>query len=404
MSESTANSALDAGTRRYASPDMGRLVGLAGILMAVGAFAASAVARTWTVVPAPSPAAPLNSVLWAVSCPSNTSCFTVGNTTVGSSGTTHPLAERLSGGTWSLQTPPAPAGATGSQLVSVSCSSPSSCIAVGDFNPPGDRTASLAERWNGTRWTITHVPSPSPSAPIHTLTGVSCTSASSCIAVGSFGHDEEFPPASFPALIVRWNGHGWSQLNALSNPPGTVDQLAAIDCFSASACMAIGQFSSTTVGGTALAWWWNGQRWRNTSPRNHGESVQLEGVACPTRRACVTVGAFLVSRGQEAFSETWNGTRWRHQTSPRPSDSGAADLRGVWCSSGASCVSVGGSGPVDPNGSLAENWNGMHWTIQPMPMPDSDSPDGVDCRPSFCIAVGAVIGGPRDTTLIERYA
>ncbi len=385
---------------------MGRLAGLAGILIPAGVFAASAAARTWTVVPAPSPPAPLSSVLRAVSCPTNASCLAVGNT-VGASGTPHPLAERLSGGAWSVQTPPAPAGATGSQLLSVSCSSATSCIAVGDFNPTGDTTASLAERWNGTHWTITHVPNPSPSSPVHTLTGVSCTSASSCIAVGSFGHDEEFTPfrsPSYRALIVRWNGHSWSQLTSLSNPAGSTDQLAAIDCFSAGACMAVGQFSSTAVEGTALAWWWNGHRWRNTSPRNHGESVQLEGVACPARNACVTTGEFFVSRDREAFSETWNGTRWRYQTPPRPSDSGAADLQSVWCSSAATCVSVGGSGLADPSGSLAENWNGVHWTIEPMPMSDTDSPDGLDCRPSFCIAVGTVIGGPRGTTLIERYA
>jgi hypothetical protein len=54
----------------------------------------------------------------------------------------------------------------------------------------GGGTYTLAERWDGTSWTVQSTPSPSPigSRPNATgaLSGVSCVSETSCTAVGSY--------------------------------------------------------------------------------------------------------------------------------------------------------------------------------------------------------------------------
>ncbi len=52
-----------------------------------------------------------------------------------------------------------------------------SCTSVGRF---ADLT--LAERWDGTHWTIQ--PTPDPSTTESILYSVSCPSASACVAVG----------------------------------------------------------------------------------------------------------------------------------------------------------------------------------------------------------------------------
>lgn len=62
----------------------------------------------------------------------------------------------------------------------MSCTSASACTAVGDYSNSATRVT-LAERWNGTTWSIQHTPNP-PQGGI--LNGVSCPSASACTAVG----------------------------------------------------------------------------------------------------------------------------------------------------------------------------------------------------------------------------
>ena len=70
-----------------------------------------------------------------------------------------------------------------SALESVSCTSPTSCVAVGFWqHTPG---ASLAEKWDGSSWKITPVPN-FTGWTFSRLNSVSCLSATNCFAVGSW--------------------------------------------------------------------------------------------------------------------------------------------------------------------------------------------------------------------------
>src|SRR5262249_62262622 len=73
-------------------------------------------------------------------------------------------------------TPPQGGGA----LFSVACTSPSACTAVGTSN-----AGNLAERWNGTSWSIKPTPNPA-GAQFPFLNTVACASASACIAAGAY--------------------------------------------------------------------------------------------------------------------------------------------------------------------------------------------------------------------------
>jgi hypothetical protein len=110
-----------------------------------------------------------------------------------------PLAERWNGTKWSLQTTPNPTGAVQSYLSGVSCASASACTAAGHyFN--GTTTVTLAERWNGTKWSLQHTPNPTGSTDSE-LHGVSCASASACTATGYYNNGTT--PVT---LAERWNG------------------------------------------------------------------------------------------------------------------------------------------------------------------------------------------------------
>lgn len=70
-------------------------------------------------------------------------------------------------------------------------------------DPTGESGFTLAEAWNGTSWSLLRTPSPGSFAD--ELRGVSCTSSSSCMAVGDFtGTGNEH------TLAEAWNGTHWS--------------------------------------------------------------------------------------------------------------------------------------------------------------------------------------------------
>jgi len=64
----------------------------------------------------------------------------------------------------------------------------------------------LIAHWNGTAWK--QVPSPNPSAPVHTLNGVAATSTTNAWAVGNTSAANGTNPKT---LIARWNGTTWKQ-------------------------------------------------------------------------------------------------------------------------------------------------------------------------------------------------
>lgn len=132
---------------------------------------ATAAAAGWSVMRLPAGVDELT----AVSCSSASTCTAVGRG-----------AEvlRLAGGRWSIEQPPNTAD---SYLTGVSCVSPIGCIAVGTISPPEccGPSLPLAEQWLGASWSREPIPPfPSGHAPSTDLAGVSCTTERACIAVG----------------------------------------------------------------------------------------------------------------------------------------------------------------------------------------------------------------------------
>jgi hypothetical protein len=93
----------------------------------------------------------------------------------------------------------------------------------------------------------------------------------------------------------------------------TVTQLAGVSCTSATACVAVGYTArgvlGATVGFVPLAEIWNGSTWRiaSTPDPAHYTGSQLRGVSCVSPIACVAVG----------FSVLGNERRARRMTASR---------------------------------------------------------------------------------------
>jgi hypothetical protein len=92
----------------------------------------------------------------------------------------------------------------------VSCSSPSACTATGlIFGPGGFPPFTVAERWDGTQWTVQSTPN-LPGAYDTDPPAVSCSTLSTCMAVGGFTNNVPFFGNVGPkvTLAEQWNGNG----------------------------------------------------------------------------------------------------------------------------------------------------------------------------------------------------
>jgi hypothetical protein len=289
-------------------------------------------------------AVPSSGFLSGVSCTSSTSCTAVG----GKEGAT--LAVSWNGSEWKAQTTPNPVGAIASYLEAVSCTASNQCTGTGWYEQKGGKRYTLAERWNGTEWSLQTTPSPGLGQPT-VLYGVSCTSSTSCTAAG-FYWSLNSGKVEINPMAQRWNGTEWS-LQTVPKPVKEKEAiLHAISCTSATACTATGRYGNP--GYTTLAERWNGTEWLGqTIPNPTGESI-LYGVSCSSATACTTVGTTYLGEEMFTVGEIWNGTEWKIQTVPNVSGAEETVLMGVSCSFPTRCVAVGYSreeravGPAAP--------------------------------------------------------
>jgi hypothetical protein len=194
------------------------------------------------------------------------------------------LAERWNGLGWVSQAIPAPAGAVGSYVDAVSCSSTIACTAVGTYQTTTGEYVTFGERWTGTSWAVE--PTPNPGDSNH-LVGVSCTSASACMAVGDYdnlGHD-------LP-LVERWDGTSWT-VQAIPSPAGQrYAPLHGVSCAAANDCIAVGNFNNPDVAPGSYAEHWDGTTWTIQAVPSPTQAIgsQLLGVSCTSASACTAVG------------------------------------------------------------------------------------------------------------------
>jgi hypothetical protein len=244
-------------------------------------------------------------------------------------------------------------------------------VAVGSSQSSESVSQTLIESWNGVAWSV--VPSPDPGTPgssSNDLEAVSCTSVTSCVAVGGYGN-----PSSVPQTLVEsWNGTAWSVVTS-PNPGGSFSGLDGVSCSSATNCVAVGFHGNSLSVPQTLAESWNGTAWSVVpSPNAGGQSANYLGaVTCASAANCVAVGTYenpalvgvyVVNRN---LVESWNGTAWSVAPSPnRGSYSNA--LSGASCTSATNCVAVGLFENVSNySQTLVEAWNGSSWTIVPSP-------------------------------------
>ena len=294
-------------------------------------------------------------------------------------------------------------------LTAVSCPSAAFCAAVD--NGGNVVTTTRPTGGNGSWSAAVHVDA-------NALTGISCATATLCVAVDSAGQ-------------VVWSKQPGGGAKAWSKPAridsatagdGTSVGLAAVDCPSASLCVAVDGanagnvlattsptggahgWRSTAVGGvltsiscpsSTLCVAGGTEHYYSTSPAGggwHATGPQTGGgvfsaIDCPSASLCLGVGFGNTSTGLASTATDPKGdvTTWKTVgVESSPPDPGTGVLDAVGCFSASFCVTVD---TVDnawasngPNGGV---WNGG-FAIRPSPNVDSSA---ISCTSAFCVVV-----------------
>jgi len=355
------------------------IIGLA-LLGTVGAPDAPAAVTTagWTAMDPPDPLVP-NGGLGAVSCV-GTMCMAVG-TSNAPLGVGSPLAEiRGADGRWSVLDVPAPPVRDGANLGAVSCAAPDACVAVGTVVVEGS-TFPLADRWDGQRWALT----PFPTGIVGSLASVSCPTTAMCMAVGQQG------ATSITAFAARWDGQSWTpSLVAAPDPKTYSASLTGVSCASATSCLATGTMSTDTRSVFAEAW--GGQDW--TLTELPWAVIHIDAVSCPASASCTAIGQGGQIPSIGPMGLHWNGSAWSVETIDVPADVPAISFSGLSCPSATTCWAVGATPKPAPSLEvqlMIAAWNGQHWTVDRLPTPASTVTDlrGVSCTAGGnCTTVG----------------
>ena len=192
--------------------------------------------------------------------------------------------------------------------------------------------------------------------------------------------------------------------------------IKSVSCSAADACTAVGAYLDTSGINVTLAERWNGRTWRVQPTPNPDEdtvpavSPDLLGVSCPTSDFCEAVGSYVLGTTVVSMALEWNGRSWKMQPIPVPTGTQTGGLDQVSCPTRMFCEAVGSyDGGFGNTVTLAATWNGTSWRVQPTPnppptggTPPSGNLDAVSCvSAKFCEAGGT--SQSTGATFAERW-
>ena len=297
--------------------------------------------------------------LYDLSCVSAKHCVAVGNST-----DFQALAYTWTGSAWKAAAPPGQGG-SGGPLLGVACRSATSCVAVGSYLG-AKASVAYSDILSGTSWVGKAVPIPKGTL-LSQLADVSCPSAAFCVAAGY----AVSTTGAISTLLDLWNGKAWSAMKPATLPAGFHGHvLSGVTCVSPKSCVAVGEEGKPSQE-IAVSEMWNGKTWRYVKvswPKGVKNSA-FESATCLSSVHCVAVGSTGLNplsnypTGRAAVA-VWNGKAWKAQSVPAPANGKFTVFYGVSCQK-SFCAAVGQTGPSGtPSGtSLTGFSTGSSWRL-----------------------------------------
>ena len=297
---------------------------------------------------------------------------------------------------WILSTEPGLSNNTGSDnLMGVSCASASFCVAAGYVLKSINTDYLLI--WNGTKWILdTSSSLDAVGSRSNYLAAISCPTTIFCAATGGFNYGI----STGQNAVLIWNGRVWTDDTspALSSARSQNNFSSGISCISSSFCMLSGGYTDSAGAVQDLFAKWDGTKWTtfdspslSTAPDQYNDLIS---VSCAAANFCVAIGTYYDGSTRNSGSHplllTWNGVDWtRGQLVGAGQGSG---LNWVSCTSTSFCIIAGGFFNGSGGQSAVWTWNGTSWKVDADPasmLTQSNGFNSVSCiSPLYCVAIG----------------
>ncbi len=295
-----------------------------------------------------------------------------------------------------LHVVPIPEPGARSGLDAIAMVGPGELWAVGAYQT-ANSDLTLTVRLQG--WYRTVVPSPNPSSGWAHLFGVSGRGRADVWAVGTYAPSNAgWPNLPFRTLAEHWNGDRWSVVPTPNR--GSADVLFAVTVIAPGNAWAVGGYYNSKISfqnlqcehtAHTLIEHWNGRTWSVVPSPDPGRAPSfaqpcgpshplttvnaLSGVAAAGPRDIWSVGHYWDGRANRTLTLHWDGKRWTRIPSP---NSSAAEnvLYGVAISAPRDVWAPGTYHPAADGAyrTLIEHWNGRKWlSIRAPSVPGQDS-------------------------------
>jgi hypothetical protein len=177
--------------------------------------------------------------------------------------------------------------------------------------------ATLAEHWDGVRWS--YVASPNEDPDRNVLNCVTTLGDDSVWAAGRAGGEHETSRGRVPTtssmrtLVEYWDGTGWSVQE--SPNPSDQDVVTSCDAVPTTDVWAVGTGQSTTRQRSVNDYLHsNGARWSSVKgPLPPSRVASLDSVSADSRGDAWAVGSYFDGAGYHMMAEHWNGQTWTEQ-------------------------------------------------------------------------------------------
>jgi hypothetical protein len=332
--------------------------------------------KSWARVASPDPG-PSDNVLDGVSDVARNAAWAVGFYQVGRTARFKTMIAAWNGKTWSkVASPDSPE--PDNYLFDVASVSRSDAWAVGyDQASLSSRLRTLLLRWNGRTWS--RVASPNPGHGSDSLWAVAAQSARSAWAVGNTCVAQcHGSRGRFGTLVLHWNGRTWSKVPSpsISGANNLLDGVSAdgadvwatgYSCHGSNDCL------SAPSDRRALMLRWNGHGWSKVAIPHPGQLNELGGVVATSRTNAWTVGDYCVKASKASRCANferlrtlimhWNGRKWSQVASPDPGPAGS--LAGVTALPSGEAFATGyycTTSTCSRAHSLILRWDGKHWS------------------------------------------
>jgi Phosphoesterase family len=222
----------------------------------------------------------------------------------------HSLIEAWTGTAWKIARTPK-LSSLRDVLFSAAAASPRSVWAVGERQDKTGTFHTLAEHWNGRRWTV--VPTPNPGATGNCLFGVAAAGPRNVWAVGqSNGRRTDTP------LAEHWNGRRWTVVHLPS--AGLTGSLLQGVAIHGQQVWAVGQSDNATAQARPLVEHLAHGKWTAQQPAGLGSGFSnVTGVAVVHRTVWLVGSALDQASGNQLTIVARNtGSGWQQVAAPNP--------------------------------------------------------------------------------------